>query len=91
LARPALLLCPVADLLRPLRALAARRHLEAALAHVQSKSDAAGEVVWEVSVDSTVARAHQRAAGARRRPSLEDEKGGSSTLKTRRWGEAEAG
>jgi len=61
------------------------------LAHTQTKSDTAGEVVWEVSVDSTVARAHQHAAGARRRPSLEDEKGGSSTPKTRRSGGAEAG
>jgi transposase len=46
------------------------------LAHVQTESDAAGEVVWEISVDSTVARAHQHAAGARRRPSLEDEEAG---------------
>ena len=61
------------------------------LAHAQTKSDTASEVVWEVSVDSTVARAHQHAAGARRRPSLEDEKGRSSTLKTRRSGGAEAG
>ncbi len=36
------------------------------LAHVQTKSDAVGEVVWEVSVDSTTIRAHQHAAGARR-------------------------
>jgi transposase len=35
------------------------------LAHVQTKSDAVGEVVWEVSVDSTVIRAHPHAAGAR--------------------------
>lgn len=39
------------------------------LAHVQTKSDADGEVVWEVSVDSTVIRAHQHAAGARKRGS----------------------
>ena len=44
------------------------------LAHAQTKSDAAGEVVWEVSVDSTIARAHQHAAGARRAPSREDAK-----------------
>lgn len=35
------------------------------LAHVQTKSDAVGEVVWEVRVESTVVRAHQHAAGAR--------------------------
>jgi transposase len=37
------------------------------LAHVQTKSDAVGEVEWEVSVDSTVVRAHQHAAGARKK------------------------
>src|ERR671920_112004 len=61
------------------------------LSHAQTKSDAVGEVVWEVSVDSTIARAHQHAAGARRAPSREDAKRGSSTPKPRRLGEAEAG
>jgi transposase len=37
------------------------------LAHVQTRSDAVGEVVWEVSIDSTVVRAHQHAAGARKK------------------------
>ena len=46
------------------------------LAHAQTKSDAVGEIGWEVSVDSTVVRAHQHAAGARRRPGRGDEKGG---------------
>ncbi len=36
------------------------------LAHVQTRSDAVGEVIWEVSIDSTVLRAHQHAAGARK-------------------------
>jgi transposase len=36
------------------------------LAHVQTKSDAVGAVVWEVSVDSTTVRAHQHAAGAQK-------------------------
>ncbi len=31
------------------------------------QADAVGEVVWEVSIDSTVVRAHQHAAGARRK------------------------
>ncbi len=35
------------------------------LAHAQTKSDAVGEGEWEVSVDDTVIRAHQHAAGAR--------------------------
>ena len=50
---------------------------ERLLAHAQTKSDAVGEVTWEVSVDSTVVRAHQHAAGGRRRPGREEEKGGS--------------
>jgi hypothetical protein len=41
------------------------------------KSDAVGEIEWEVSVDDTVVRAHQHAAGARGKPSKEDVKGGS--------------
>lgn len=37
---------------------------EKILAHVVATVDATGAVEWTVSVDSTVARAHQRAAGA---------------------------
>jgi transposase len=36
------------------------------LTQLQTRADAAGRVVWEVNVDSTVCRAHQHAAGARR-------------------------
>jgi transposase len=54
------------------------------LARVQTKSDAAGEVVWEVSVDSTTVRAHQHAAGARK-------KGATRARPTRRSGAAGAG
>jgi transposase len=64
---------------------------ERLLAHAQTKSDAVGEVEWEVSVDSSVARAHQHAAGARKRPSLEDAKRGFRTPRTRRSGAAGAG
>ncbi len=46
------------------------------LSHAQTKSDAVGEVEWLVSVDSTVIRAHQHAAGARHEPGARDEKGG---------------
>jgi transposase len=60
------------------------------LAHAQTKSDAVGEVIWEVSLDSTVARAHQHAAGARRWPSQADQKRGSSIRPTKRSGAAEA-
>ena len=37
------------------------------LAGLQARADAAGLITWDVSVDSTVARAHQHAAGARKR------------------------
>ena len=53
------------------------------LAQVQTKSDAAGEVVWEVSIDSTSVRAHQHAAGVRKRPAKADEKRGR-TRRTKR-------
>ena len=36
------------------------------LTKLQSAADAAGRIIWDVSVDSTVCRAHQHAAGARR-------------------------
>jgi transposase len=34
------------------------------LTGLQARADAAGMITWDVSVDSTVARAHQHAAGA---------------------------
>lgn len=37
------------------------------LAALQTVADVAGRIVWDVSVDSTIARAHQHAAGARKR------------------------
>jgi transposase len=39
----------------------------AVLTGLQARADAAGLICWDVSVDSTVARAHQHAAGARKR------------------------
>ena len=36
------------------------------LTALQGRADAAGLITWDVSVDSTVARAHQHAAGARK-------------------------
>jgi transposase len=36
------------------------------LTGLQAKADAAGLITWDVSVDSTITRAHQHAAGARR-------------------------
>lgn len=37
------------------------------LTALQAAADAAGRITWDVSVDSSTARAHQHAAGARKR------------------------
>jgi len=37
------------------------------LAQLQARTDGQGLITWDVSVDSTVARAHQHAAGAAKR------------------------
>lgn len=37
------------------------------LTALQAVADAKGRITWDVSVDSTIARAHQHAAGARKR------------------------
>ncbi len=42
--------------------------LERLLQQVQAAADAAGEIDWDISVDSTIMRAHQHAAGARTEP-----------------------
>ncbi|WP_406428553.1 IS5 family transposase [Streptomyces sp. NBC_00147] len=39
------------------------------LEQLQARADADGLIAWDVSVDSTIARAHQHAAGARKRGS----------------------
>ncbi|MFD4175531.1 IS5 family transposase [Streptomyces anulatus] len=41
---------------------------ERLLQQVQAAADAVGEIDWDVSVDSTIVRAHQHAAGARNDP-----------------------
>jgi transposase len=40
---------------------------ERLLTALQTIADTAGRIVWDVSVDPTIARAHQHAAGARKR------------------------
>ncbi len=40
---------------------------------LQTRADAAGLITWDVNVDSTIARAHQHAAGARRHPGQQQE------------------
>jgi hypothetical protein len=42
-------------------------------AALQTRADADGLIVWDVSVDSTVMRAHQHAAGARKEGDLQVE------------------
>lgn len=55
---------------------------ERLLAVVQAAEDAAGRVDWDVSVDSTITRAHQHAAGAPRTPPpVSALKGGSAGTK----------
>ena len=47
------------------------------LARVQADADAAGGIDWDASVDSSVVRAHQHAAGARvEAPPADSSKGG---------------
>jgi len=43
------------------------------LAELQARADAVGLITWDVSVDSTIARAHQHAAGARKKGDLQKE------------------
>ncbi|GAB3429771.1 IS5 family transposase [Flindersiella endophytica] len=48
------------------------------LARLQALADQAGLITWEVNVDSTIMRAHQHAAGARRRGDLQREPPGGT-------------
>jgi transposase len=43
------------------------------VAGLQVRADAVGLITWDVSVDSTIMRAHQHAAGARTQPQLQKE------------------
>jgi transposase len=43
------------------------------LTGLQARADADGLIMWDVSVDSTIMRAHQHAAGARRNPDAQKE------------------
>ncbi|MFB9307487.1 IS5 family transposase, partial [Kibdelosporangium philippinense] len=46
------------------------------LSQFQAQADAAGLITWDISVDSTVARVHQHAAGARNQGDLQRESPG---------------
>ncbi|MFI2352449.1 IS5 family transposase [Streptomyces sp. NPDC019443] len=48
------------------------------LTGLQSLVDAEGAITWDLSVDSTVCRAHQHAAGARKRDDLQKEPPGGA-------------
>ena len=54
------------------------------LTALQGRADAAGLITWDVSVDSTVARAHQHAAGARKNGDLQAEPPGGVDDRARR-------
>lgn len=43
---------------------------------VQTRAEGLGLIIWQVSVDSTIARAHQHAAGARKRDAQVEPPGG---------------
>jgi transposase len=50
------------------------------LTGLQALADAAGLIWWDLSVDSTITRAHQHAAGARARPDLQAEPPGGVSV-----------
>ncbi|WP_240676843.1 IS5 family transposase [Streptomyces sp. B27] len=56
------------------------------LAGLQARADAAGMIVWEVNVDSTICRAHQHAAGARRDGAVRRSRRAASTTSPRTTG-----
>ncbi len=60
---------------------------------LQAQADAQGLIGWQVSVDATIARAHQHAAGARNKgPSSASRPAGSTPSQpTTRWGAPAAG
>ena len=57
------------------------------LTRLQTRADALGLITWQVSVDSTIARAHQHAAGARKRGICKPSRraGPASNLMITRW------
>jgi transposase len=59
------------------------------LTGLQARADAAGLITWDVSVDSTIARAHQHAAGAAKRGICRRNRPAGSVVRSRRimrWG-----
>ncbi|MEU0940937.1 IS5 family transposase [Embleya sp. NPDC005971] len=56
------------------------------LTRLQSMADAEGAIVWDLSIDSTVCRAHQHAAGARKQGDLQKEPPGGVVIERRDHG-----
>ncbi|MGW1591402.1 IS5 family transposase [Streptomyces sp. NPDC002386] len=52
------------------------------LTGLQARADAAGLITWGVNVDSTICRAHQHAAGARRDGQAQKEPPGGSRMES---------
>jgi transposase len=61
------------------------------LDHVVVKDDSVGQVEWVFSVDSSVVRAHQHAAGARKKGDAAPPGSGPSPLRGKDSGAPEAG
>jgi transposase len=63
------------------------------LTALQALADAHGQIAWDVSVDSTTARAHQHAAGARKKGICKPSRRAGSwwNLPTTRWAAPAAG
>src|SRR5262249_12085358 len=55
------------------------------LDHVIVKDDSVGEVEWIISVDSSVVRAHQHAAGARKKGAADQGRAAGSGSRTSGW------
>jgi transposase len=55
---------------------------------LQARADAAGLITWDVSVDSAVARAHQHAAGARKKGTCRPSRPAGCTPSRRATGRA---
>jgi transposase len=57
------------------------------LTQLQAQADAEGLITWDVGVDATIARAHQHAAGARKRgtASAKNRAGSTPSPPTTRW------
>lgn len=61
---------------------------EMLLRRIQAEADAAGEIDWDVSVDSTSVRAHHHAAGARHAPPPAIKGGSAQAVRAARiWAE----